>query len=213
MLSPSAYAAMMPYSIPLCTILTKCPAPLGPQCRYPCFGGAAYFVPSRGARDVADAGGEGFEDRIQVLDGCRRTANHQAIASLQAPDTAAGAYVHVLDSFRRKRSGATDVIDVIRIAAVDENVAGFEVRRNLGDGLVDYGRGNHQPDRARLVELADHVGERGSSHGFLLLQILNDFGATGRTPRWCGRCSASACTMLEPILPRPTIPNCIVAPL
>ena len=26
-------AAIMPYSTPLWTILTKCPAPLGPQCR------------------------------------------------------------------------------------------------------------------------------------------------------------------------------------
>src|SRR5207247_7733261 len=32
----SAYAAMRPYSIPLCTILTKWPAPFGPQWRYPC---------------------------------------------------------------------------------------------------------------------------------------------------------------------------------
>jgi hypothetical protein len=31
--SPSAYAAMMPYSIPLCTIVTKWPAPFGPQWR------------------------------------------------------------------------------------------------------------------------------------------------------------------------------------
>jgi hypothetical protein len=30
---PSAYAAMIPYSMPLWTIFTKCPAPLGPQCR------------------------------------------------------------------------------------------------------------------------------------------------------------------------------------
>ena len=33
--SPSAIAAIMPYSMPLCTILTKCPAPDGPQCMYP----------------------------------------------------------------------------------------------------------------------------------------------------------------------------------
>ena len=33
---PSAIAAIMPYSMPLCTILTKWPAPDGPQCRYPC---------------------------------------------------------------------------------------------------------------------------------------------------------------------------------
>ena len=31
MLKPSANAAIMPYSIPLWTIFTKCPAPAGPQ--------------------------------------------------------------------------------------------------------------------------------------------------------------------------------------
>ena len=36
---------MSPYSIPLCTIFTKCPAPLGPQWRYPCSAGPG--VPSR----------------------------------------------------------------------------------------------------------------------------------------------------------------------
>ena len=33
MLRPSAYAAIRPYSMPLCTIFTKWPAPAGPQCR------------------------------------------------------------------------------------------------------------------------------------------------------------------------------------
>ena len=33
MLNPSAMAAIIPYSIPLWTILTKCPAPFGPQWR------------------------------------------------------------------------------------------------------------------------------------------------------------------------------------
>ena len=33
MLSPSAMEAIIPYSIPLCTIFTKWPAPFGPQCR------------------------------------------------------------------------------------------------------------------------------------------------------------------------------------
>src|SRR5580700_11288357 len=33
--SPSASAAIMPYSIPLWIILTKCPAPLVPQCSQP----------------------------------------------------------------------------------------------------------------------------------------------------------------------------------
>ncbi len=33
MSKPSAYACIRPYSMPLCTIFTKCPAPDGPQYR------------------------------------------------------------------------------------------------------------------------------------------------------------------------------------
>ena len=36
MFMPSAIAPIIPYSMPLWTIFTKCPAPLGPQWRYPC---------------------------------------------------------------------------------------------------------------------------------------------------------------------------------
>ena len=35
MSNPSAKACMSPYSMPLCTIFTKWPAPPGPQYRYP----------------------------------------------------------------------------------------------------------------------------------------------------------------------------------
>src|SRR4051812_8094394 len=35
---PSAYDCIKPYSMPLCTIFTKWPAPLGPTCEYPSSG-------------------------------------------------------------------------------------------------------------------------------------------------------------------------------
>ena len=35
MSSPSAIAAIIPYSTPLWTIFTKCPAPFGPHSKYP----------------------------------------------------------------------------------------------------------------------------------------------------------------------------------
>ena len=38
---------------------------------------------------------------------------------------------------------------------------------------IHYRGRNHQPDCARLGELAYHVGKRGGAHGFLLFQILN----------------------------------------
>src|SRR5437879_9305942 len=38
--NPSPYACIIPYSIPLWTIFTKCPAPFFPKCAHP-FGGAS----------------------------------------------------------------------------------------------------------------------------------------------------------------------------
>ncbi len=54
-------------------------------------------------------------------------ADHHAVAALEAPDAAAGAYVHVVNLFRGEFLGAADVVYVIGIAAVDQNVAGFEI--------------------------------------------------------------------------------------
>ena len=45
-LSPSAIAAIIPYSTALWTIFTKCPAPLGPQCRHPVGSEAVAPVPA-----------------------------------------------------------------------------------------------------------------------------------------------------------------------
>ncbi len=163
----------MPYSMPLCTILTKWPAPLGPQCRYPSSAVPPILSRPRSAGNIADARSDGFENRFQVLDHGGGAADHQAVASFQTPDTAAGANVDILNSLRRELFTATDVVDVVGIAAIDQNVAGLQVRRNLGDGLVHHGGGNHQPDGARLGELAYHVRERRGAYGFLLFQILN----------------------------------------
>src|ERR1700733_1296604 len=137
------------------------------------FGGAAYFVPPGGAGNVADARGDGFEDGIQVFDSSGRAADHEAIASFETPDTAAGAHVDVLNALGSELGTAADVIDVIGIATVDEDVAGFQVGRELGYGLVHHGCRNHQPDGAWLGELGDHVRERGGPYGFLLFKILN----------------------------------------
>src|SRR5579859_7400993 len=65
------------------------------------FRGATYFVASRGARDIADARGDGLEDRIQVFDGSSRAADHEAIAAFEPPDTAAGTHVDVVNALRR----------------------------------------------------------------------------------------------------------------
>src|SRR4029450_11060430 len=137
---------MMPYSIPLCTILTKWPAPLGPQCRYPRSAGPAMLsrpgggarVPRapRGAGDGAAAGSQLREDRIEVLDHRRLAADHQAVPPLPSPDAAAGSDVHVVDALLGELPGAPDVVDVIGIAAAEEDVARREVRDEIVDRRV-----------------------------------------------------------------------------
>src|SRR5580700_4845055 len=70
----------------------------GPAVKVALFSGAAYFVPSGGAGNVADAGGNGFEDGIQVFDGSGGATDHETVAPFEAPDTAAGAHVDILNA-------------------------------------------------------------------------------------------------------------------
>ena len=123
------------------------------------FGGAAEFLAARRARNVADAGSEGGEDGIEMLDDVFFAADHHAVAAFESPDTAAGADVDVVDFFGRQFLGAADVVDVIGIAAVDQDVAGFEKRQQVSDGLVDHRGRNHQPDGARFLQLLHEVGK------------------------------------------------------
>ena len=48
--------------------------------------------------------------------------------------------------------GAPDVVDVIGIAAVDDDIAGFHARRKLGQRAIHRGGRHHHPDRARRLQ-------------------------------------------------------------
>jgi hypothetical protein len=105
----------------------------------------------------------------------RLAADHHAIAALEAPDSAARAHVHVMNPAGRKFFGTADVVDVIGIAAVDENVALFKIRQDLGDRLVHNGRRHHEPDRARRRQFVHEVLEAGRAPGVFGHQSLNGF--------------------------------------
>ena len=139
--------------MPLCTILTKCPAPDGPQCRKPCSAGAG--TPER--------------PRVRGADSTPG-ADHQAIAALEPGDAAARADVDVVLTRGTERFGAPDVVAVVRIAAVDDDVAGIEVRLQLLDRVVDGGGRHHQPDCPRSGRLRRQLGERCCAGRAFLLQ-------------------------------------------
>ena len=63
-----------------------------------------------------------FKNGLQILNRCSRAADHQAVAALQTPNAAAGTYIDILNSLGRQFRAAPDVIDVVGIAAVDQDV-------------------------------------------------------------------------------------------
>ena len=70
-------------------------------------------------------------------------------------------------------SRAPDVVDVVGIAAVDEDVAGRKVREQVDNrGVHDSGR-DHQPDDPRRRELVDQIGERRRRDGAVLCELLD----------------------------------------
>jgi hypothetical protein len=46
----------------------------------------------------------------------------------------------------------------MRVAAIDEDVAGSKMRLDLRDGGVDHAIGDHEPDGARRCEEARQLG-------------------------------------------------------
>ena len=96
----------------------------------------------------------------RCCDDRRFAANHHAVAALEAPDAAARPHVHVVDPLRGELLRAPDVVDVVRIATVDQDVVWLEQRHEIVDARVhDRGR-DHQPDGTRLTELLHQLGER-----------------------------------------------------
>src|SRR5260370_22595775 len=123
---------------PVVDHLDKVAGAVRPTMQVALLGGAgAQFLPSRSGRDVALAGGQGRKDRIETLDHRLFAADHHAIAAFQPPDSPAGPDIDVVDPPRHQLLGAPDVIDVVGIAAVDQDVVGLQCSQNVGDGLVD----------------------------------------------------------------------------
>ena len=124
---PSAYACMSPYSMPLCTIFTKWPAPSGPDVRV--------------AR--LQRGGERAEHGLHQRDGLLAAAHHEAVALRESPYAAADPGVHHLDAPAPERFAAPHRVVVVRVAAVHYEVAGLEHVAQRGNGRFRRVAGRH----------------------------------------------------------------------
>src|SRR5262249_6266456 len=123
-------------------------------------GAAIAAVTARRARYVAEPGGERRKDRVEMLRRLAVAADHHAIAALEPPHPAARADVEIADAPRAQRLGAADIVLVEGMPAVDQDVAGCEFWRKLVHRILGCLAGRqHQPDGARLLELADEIIE------------------------------------------------------
>src|SRR5258705_9104292 len=101
------------------------------------FGGASNLFAAGRARCVAATGGERLEDGVEMADGIVFAADHLAIAALESPNAAARADIHIVNAFRREFLGAANVVDVVGVAAVDDDVAGLKLRSQVVQRGVD----------------------------------------------------------------------------
>src|SRR5258705_13403683 len=139
------------------------------------FGSAGTFFAAGCAINIATAGSERFENGIEVLHDAVFAADHLAVATFKSPDAAAGANVNVVNAFGSKFLGAADVVDVVRVTAVDEDVVLAEFGSEIGDGGVNNRGGNHQPDGARLLELGNEFVDGSGTGGAFARELLYRF--------------------------------------
>ena len=151
------------------------------------FGGAAQLLASGRARDVAAPGRKRGENGIEVLDHIRFAADHHAIAAFQAPDAAAGANVDVMDFPAREFLGAANVVDVVGVAAVDEDVAGFRWGSKFGDGLQSTAAAGTISQMARGFSslLTKSASEAAADRPSLEPARCTGFGERSKTTHWC----------------------------
>ena len=111
---------------------------------------AVFADPVAAGRAVFDLGGDGLEDRLDVRPRCGIAAGHDGGAEARAFFAAGDAGADEENAFVREGFGAAVGIGEEGVAAVDDDVALFEMGQDVVDDLVDGVAGlDHEHDAAR----------------------------------------------------------------
>ena len=118
-------------------------------------------VTSRGQCNAAGAGRERCEDRVEVVDSRLVATDHHAVATLQPPYTAGRADIDIAPSLGCDCRGATDVVLVEGVAAIDDDIAWLCDLAEFVDGALSHiTRRQHHPEDPRRRHLRGHVLQR-----------------------------------------------------
>src|SRR5262245_46975941 len=91
-------------------------------------GRTAHLLAPRCAGDFADSRSQRFENWNDALYGIAWAADHPAVAALRTPYATASSHVHVMDLLLGELLGAANVVHIVRVAAIDQDVAWLQVR-------------------------------------------------------------------------------------
>src|SRR5205823_12023608 len=94
-------------------------------------GSAADVLTARSGRYIASARSQRGKQRVEMPDNLCFAADHHAVAAFQPPYSAARPDIDIMDPPRRQLLGTPDIVDVVGIAAVDQDVARFEGRQDV----------------------------------------------------------------------------------
>ena len=120
--------------------------------------GAVFAHPVAAGSSVFDLGGDGLEDVLDVRPGGGIAAGHDGGAAARALFAAGDAGADEEDAFFGQIFGAAVGVGKERVAAVDDDVAGFEMGTDVVDDLVDGLAGlDHEHDAARALEQAGEL--------------------------------------------------------
>ena len=133
-------------------------------------------VAGRARADVGHAGlgahvrRNGLEHGLHHAVGLLVAAGHHARAEARAFLAAAHAHAEEVEAACRQGLVAALGVGEVRVAAVDDEVAGGEQRRELGHHGIHDGTGGHQQHhRAGRLQATDEAGQVGvARHGFAL---------------------------------------------
>ncbi|MNG82637.1 hypothetical protein D3C79_413460 [compost metagenome] len=135
------------------------------------FGTLVLAAAAMGTRDVTHARGQRLEQRLQALEHVLFATDHHAVATVQAPHTARGADIQVMQPALGQLGGAAHVVLVEGVAAIDDRIARLQQFGQLGDGLLGgLASGQHDPHRARCFQLLYQRTEVVRTLGALALQ-------------------------------------------
>src|SRR5260370_22961743 len=104
--------------------LAERPGAVRPAMDVAALGRAALALTVRRRLDRAASRCQRVEDRIEALNDVAIAADHHAIAALQSPNAAARSDIDIEDALRPERTGASYVVLIEGIAAIDDAVAG-----------------------------------------------------------------------------------------